>query len=209
MISLLIFFTLSSSLLAQDERFFRKIYSDDLTKKKSTQETYQTYHWRVRSKFHEFDLNDDGESEGIVLEKKDQENWIHFFSRTGKKLNSFRVETKGVGAQLYRVNVRALSPKTKVLVLHFYEGATEHLDFEGTSRFYFVTIDNKDFQTLSMFKGPIFWHEKKEGKKHFHEREYLLNVTDLNLDGTKEIVVSYHTIRKVYKYNSKGKWISL
>ncbi len=194
------------TLIAQDERFLRQLFTGSL-KKSEEKVAPAAVHYKVRTPFYEFDFNGDLRNEKIIVEKLDAQTWIHVHAYNRERVFSHKFNVNGVNSDLYRIQVRNLSPTTRVFVLYFYEGKTEYVDFSGSARVYFMTIDNNDLKTLAVKKGPAVWEEVKVGTSHYHQRNYNLSLFDYNRDGVNEITVKYHLSSKVYFYKGKGKWL--
>jgi hypothetical protein len=193
--------------LGQDERFFRQIFSGDLDQAAPKVEPKE-YFYRVNSPFYEFDLDGDFRSESFVLEKKDGEDWfhIHAYGEIKKRHLSYRLEASGPKSRIYKISVRQLSAETKLILLYFYQGVNKYLEMRGTTRLYFLTMDNNDLTTLSMYKGPVVWDEFRSFKGHYHQRNYGVSLFDYNKDGIRELAIKYHLISEVYFYQGKGNW---
>lgn len=139
---------------AQDERYFRQLFSGELNKKSS--EEAKKYSWYVHTPYYSLDLNRDGKEEQLTFVKKDNEDWLDILDSDKNKIFSYRFENKGYDSELFRIELKTLGPSTSVLLLYYYEGVSKYIDFQGTSRIYAVTIDNNDLKTLSAFKGSSF-----------------------------------------------------
>lgn len=189
---------------AADERTFRKAFSGELAKEKEPPK--KGYKWKVASPFYSIDLTEDDIEESIGFEKKDGEDWVHFLDMFKKPSKSFQLFPLGQGSKLYKVSLRRLSKKSKVLILYYYEGSNESVDFTSTARLYFVTIDNNQLRTMKIFKGPYFLYEKDEHPEHYHRRKFEVGLYDYNKDGIQEIFVKYSKISRIYAYLGKGKW---
>ncbi len=196
----------SLSCYAQDERYFVDLFSQDIRKK--TEEQNKVYKFRAASPFYRLDLNGDGKEEAFVLEKKDGEDWFHLHNGEGKRIYSSQMAPEGLDSRVHKINVRMISPITKVLILSFYEGHFGHIDFKSTERLYFLTIDNKDLATVKLSMGPTVWDEVTK-KNHYHQRRYEPFLYDYNNDGVKEIAVKHQHITRVFMYRDKGNWTEL
>lgn len=198
----------SINVFAQDERYFRRLYSGDLIKDRHAKKK-DVFKVKVQSPIYQLDLNNDGKMEGLVVEKAGGDNWLHIHNHNNWRLKSLPLDAKGWDSRIYRISARYISPKTRVLILHFYEGKNHYLEFDGTARLYFVTIDNGDLKTLKISKGPFFWHEYSNGVRHYHQREYKLALYDFNNDGIKEIYVKFNNNTWVYMYTDWGTWSAI
>ncbi|MCY4523561.1 MAG: hypothetical protein OXB84_02355, partial [Halobacteriovoraceae bacterium] len=152
-------------------------------------------------------LNKDGINEGLMVDMKGGEIWFNIYNTTGKKIKEFELQVKGPGARVYKINKRRISSNTDILILHFYEGYNDYLQFRGSARLYFITWDNNDFNTFSLYKGPVIFDEFEDVRGHYYRRNFDVSLIDFNNDGIKEILAKYHLISKVYQYQQKGKWI--
>jgi hypothetical protein len=192
---------------AQDERFFRKIFSGEFLKEKKVVEE-RKYSYVLHSPEYLIDLNDDGESESIVSVKRDSEDWIDVFNFSREKIFSYQFEAKGAKANLFRVIKKHINPSTVVLVLFFYEGETGYINFESSARVYFMAIDNKDLKKISMFKGPSIFEESKNFKSQYHLRNYEIKIEDFNQNSSNEILIKYRGMSQAFIYAGNGKWKS-
>ncbi len=196
--------------MSQDERYFRQIFSGELVKEKA-EVGEKKYSYYIHTPYYALDLNHDKVPEEIVYVKKDSEDWIEIFENAKgerKKIFSYRFETKGYNSELFRIELKNLSPKTSVLVLYFYEGVSKYTEMQASSRIYLVTIDNNDLKTLTAFKGPSFFDEHKSFKGHYHLRNYQVYFQDLNNDGVKEFISKFREVSQVFIYDGNGKWKS-
>jgi hypothetical protein len=197
--------TWSFLIKAQDERYFRQIFSGEINRNKDIEKT-KSYSYLVHTPYYALDINDDQTPEQIVFIKKDSEDWIEILDKKKEKIFSYQFETKGYDSELFRIELKKLNATTRILLLYYYEGISRYLDFNGTSRIYAITIDNSDLSTMAGFKGPSFFDEKKSLKGHYHKRHYEVILTDLNKDLTKELIVKYRNSHEVFVYRGKGKW---
>jgi len=204
-ISFVLLLVFSGKVSAQDERYMRRLFAGDLTRK-PIPGAGTVYKWKVQTPLIRMDITGDVYKESILVEKRDGENWIHIHDRYNKRKGIFRLTTNGARGRLYKINLRQLSPTTNVLLLYFFEGKVEYIKYRASARIYMVTIDNGDMNTLSMFKGPVFWDERRDGHQHYHQRQYHISLFDFNDDGIKELVVKYRKSSLVYMYEGMGKW---
>ena len=195
---------MSSASFSQDERLFKEIISGELTGKNKNLNL--RYKFRHISSFYEIDLNSDGLDESIAVEKSDGEDWIRIHDALKRPLKRFKLDTVGKNSKVYRVSLRKLSSHTKVLIVYFYEGLIDYFDTRGSTRLYFLTLDNNDLLKMKIFKGPILFEEMKKSTGSYHLRNYHLSLFDYNLDGIKEIAVKYNKISRVFMYRGDGEW---
>ena len=194
--------------MPQDERYFRQIFSGELIKGESRPED-KKYSFNIHTPYYDLDLNHDGNPEQIVFVKKDGEDWVEIFEQNNlekKKIFSYRFETKGFNSELYRIEFKKLSPKTYVILMYYFEGISRYIEMQSTARLYVGTIDNDDLKTISVFKGPSFFEEKKSLKGHYHRRNYEVYLQDLNNDQVKELIIKHNLMSQVFIYNGNGEW---
>ena len=202
---ILSFIVLSWGAKAQDERYFRQLFSGEINNKKELVET-KKYSYFVHTPYYAIDLNRDKLDENIVFVKKDNEDWIEILDSNKTKIFSYRFENKGFDSELFRVELKTLSNSTSILLLYYYEGVSKYINFQGTSRVYAITIDNNDLKTMSAFKGPSFFDEQKTFKGHYHKRNYHVYLEDLDKNGVKELIVKHRDYSYVFVYSGSGKW---
>lgn len=201
----LILVVLSWRATAQDERYFRQLFSGEINKGKEVVED-KKYSYFVHTPYYALDLNRDGVPEQVVFVKKDNEDWIEILNSDKKKIFGYRFENKGYDSELFRIELKTLSAKTSVLMLYYYEGVSKYINFQGTSRVYVITIDNNDLSTMKTFKGPSFFDEEKTFKGHYHKRNYEVILEDLNHDSIKELIVKHRNTSTVFMYRGHGLW---
>ena len=156
---------------------------------------------------YELDINEDAEFEFIQTEKRDG---IDFFYIKGARRNViFKMKLQGLGDQshLYKVQLKRINKKTNVLILYFDEGFIEAYNFAKTARLYFVTIDNKNLDTIYGYKGPHFFIEEQTPHNNYENRRYSVTTFDYNSDNQNEISVKYKSINRVFSYLGKGEWL--
>lgn len=192
--------------LAQDERFYRQIFTGELGK--NSQDSKKGYKWEVKSPQYQLDLDSDGLSEGIQLQKRDGEDWIVFSGKKGEGFFSAKLQAKGRESSLFRINLVTLNPDVKVLVLSFYEGFTHYLQFNGTARMYLISFEHNDLSTMQLAEGPTFWIEREKVDEQYFKRAYSIEILDLNSDKSKEIIVGFNAIKRVLTYAGNGRFIS-
>lgn len=209
LIFLLCYLFFTKNVYSQDERFFRNFFSSNMIEKKKAENRPLKY--QFNSPFYSYDLDNDGKTEGLVLEKREADDWINIHDNKGVRLSSFKLDHQGIDSHIYKINVRRLgqgASGTKVLILYFYEGLVGHVEIKSTSRIYFLTIDNHDLKTASLFKGPVVWDEATK-KNHYHQRLYETFLYDYNNDGVKEIAIKHQYITKIFFYLGKGQWSAI
>jgi hypothetical protein len=195
-----------SSVQAQDERYFRKLFTGELTESGPKEKLYK---WQVSTPLYKLDLNGDKKDESIVVSKKDGEDWIELFDHLGTNFFSGKLQAKGDDSSLFKIQLITLSEKTKVLVLHYYEGITKYKEFNGSGKIYLITFEDNKFDSIQMTEGLSFWIERALINERYFKREYYVEALDLNLDGTKEIRVRFNSIKRVLFYKGKGNWATI
>ena len=201
----LILVILSWRATAQDERYFRQLFSGEINKGHEVIDE-KKYSYFVHTPYYALDLNRDGKNEHIVFVKKDNEDWIEILNFEKKKIFSYLFENKGYDSELFRIELKTLSSKTSILLLYYYEGVSKYINFQGTSRVYAITIDNNDLLSLKAFKGPSFFDEQKTFKGHYHKRNYDVYLEDLNQDSVKELIIKHRNNSTVFVYKGQGQW---
>jgi len=198
---------LSHKAFSQDERTFRDIltHSERLD---ATRRLAPEYKYQARSHRYYLDIDEDGAPESFYSSKRDGEDWLTIFSNKGREIYRFRFDTVGPWSRLFKIQMRRISKSTKVLILYFFEGMTKYINFQGTSRVYFLTLENNNFKTLSTFKGPYTWDEYRSFKEHYHQRKFKVSLFDFDKDREREIAVRYGLITRVYKFMGEGIWKS-
>lgn len=202
----LLVFVVSWQAGAQDERYFRQLFSGEINRKPEVEKEVKKYSYVIHSPYYALDLNRDGAPEQIVFVKKDNEDWIEIMGPDKQKFFSYRFENKGFDSELYRVELKTLSPTTDILLLHYYEGMSRYIDFQGSSRIYAITIDERNLKSMSAFKATSFFDEVKTFKGHYHKRNYEVYLEDLNRDSVKELVTRHHNASTVFLYKGEGQW---
>ena len=131
--------------MAQDERVLRYL----LRKKQFKEKTLiDKTHFRLTTKFYEIDLNDDNRNEKISMESNDGINY--FVIRNHRNFPIFReaLLTQALGGIVHRVRLVEVSSETKLLIVYYFEGKTEYLDFNATGRLYFISWRTIIFEKL-------------------------------------------------------------
>jgi hypothetical protein len=210
LIFLLIFLLVPWRAMPQDERYFRQIFSGEISKA-AEKASDKKYSYFLHTPYYGIDLNNDKILEQIVFVKKDSEDWIEIFEEKSgikNKVFSYRFETKGFGSELFRIEFKRLSAETTILLLHYYEGTSRYTEMQSSSKIYALTIDRQDLNTISALSGPTVFEEYKSLKGNYHLRNYQVYLEDLNNDLSKELVIKYRSSIQVFMYLGNGKWKS-
>ncbi|GAB4012920.1 MAG: hypothetical protein Fur0010_09200 [Bdellovibrio sp.] len=202
MLFVIIIFLHSLAAYAQDERTFREL----LIPKDKSSDLKGKIHFKARSDNYFFDINDDLTQENLYFGNLDGQTY--FFIEDHRRNIVFKQKLEGVGPGQwpYKLSLRWLSPKSKAILIHYFEGRVDYLQSRGTSRLDVVTIDDRDLKKINFFKGPIIWDEQDDKKQHYHQRPYEISVIDLDGDGIRDISIKYHLISRVMLYRGNGKW---
>ncbi len=193
-----------SPAFAQDERFIRDIFSHQLSRPQDRAQRQPIY--TAASPYYQLDITGDGRREAIVYEKRDGQDWIHVHDSSGNQVYSYRFDTVGLDSQLYRIQRRSLSRETDAFLLYFYEGHTDYLEYHGTGRLYVMTMDRRELDSLSVYRGPIVWQERDSFRQGYWNREYTVDLQDLNDNGIREVIVQNYTLQRVLLYRGSGHW---
>ena len=196
---------MSIDALAQDERFYRKMFTG------KSSESIEEFHYKVhvQSPRYMLDLNRDGVEEAFQTVKKDGVDFIRIMDPFGRVVFEKSLMTKGKLSRVYKAQLRNVTHDTDVLVLHFYDGDTQSATYEGSARLYFLTIPARDLKRITLTKGPYFFTERERAAGKYWKKRYSVNILDYNNDGKNEISVSYNKLSRVYFYISDGVWQAL
>lgn len=191
---------------AQDERDFRQMFIRPLLEQQKVTGDSQ-YHVKVAGPMYTFDLDQDGRNEKIVYVKKDGEDWINIHDYKNKKIFAGRLDSLNLDSRIYKIRIKNISKTSLLLLLYYYEGGVKYINDSNVARLYFLTMDNKDFDTLSLYKGPIYYDELQTNqKRHYHRRLYNTLLWDLDEDGRLDVQVKQHRMSKVFLYRGLGRW---
>jgi hypothetical protein len=200
---ILILFVASNFAIGQDEKFYRRIFTNELINKPSEVIDHKIV---VKSPVYQINLDQEKQLEGIRIEKRDGIDFIVVLSHFGEKV--FQTEILGIGnkSRVLKIQLKTISIDTNTLIIHFYEGKIDSTKFESTAKLYFLTFPKNDYKKMVLFKGPHFFHEKEKVSEQYWNRRFTVNTIDYNNDGVKEISIKYKKINRVYFYISKGLW---
>lgn len=205
----LLFLSLSSLVLAQDERFYRQILTNSVNPSEKMNLDSKETQFTVKGSVYFVDLNDDGIDESINPQKRDGVDWLEIKDSSSRIIFEHKLLAMGSSSTLYKVKMVYLSTTVRALILFLDEGVTKGRRFESTSKLYFLTLENKDLNSIKLFQGPHYFHEKENIREQYWRRGYSVNVYDIDQDGTREIAVQYNHIQRIYRYLGLGEWKSL
>jgi len=199
---LFLIFIISSS-WAQDERYYRKIFTGDLFEKKTEALQYKV---SVSTDAYLIDINRDGKKERIRSWKKDGLDFIEIKDRFGRELMTKKLKANGGESKLYKIQLKTISSQTDVLILHYDEGVNDATIFQTSARLYFITIQNRNFKRMYFYEGPHIFYEKEKVKDQYSRRYYNVNTFDYNDDDRNEISITYNHIQHIFFYIRNGIW---
>lgn len=198
--------TISLPALGQDERVLRYLLRKKEFKEKAL---VDRTHFRLSTKWYELDLDGDHRNEKISMENNDGVN--HLVIRNYRNFPILRKPflTQAIGGIVHKLRLVQVSKETKLLIVYYFEGTTEYLDFQATGRLYFVSWQNNDLKTLKMSLGPHYWQENKSYRGNYFNRRFEVYLKDFNNDGIKEVAVKLGNISRVYHLLRSNEWATL
>ena len=208
LILILLYLSLSSIGLSQDERFIRKEVIRQSKLKKVFKEKKEAK-WSLWSKHYLLDLNQDGYKERIQFNQRDGTDYIVVYEDDLSKVFEAPMKTWIGGGRPYKLRLVNLDKQVMCLIIYYYEGNFDIIRTQTSSRLYFLTIDRKDLNKMYLQRGPQILDETKNLNGHYHVRNYKVKVIDFNDDGHKSIGIFYGLTSKIYEYHGKGKWVLL
>lgn len=203
------FLGVSTSLFAQDERYYRKLLSGDLPRAAEDIVELQAAKFNVSGASYHLDLDGNGIEEIIEPQKRDGVDWIEIKSFSQSKIFEAKLLAMGSDSHIYKIKFVKISDKVKALIVHLDEGKTKGKRFESTARIYVLTFENNDLSNIAMTEGPHFYHEKQAQREQYWRRDYAVNVYDIDGDGVREIAIQYNHIQRILKYDKRGEWTRL
>lgn len=201
---LLVFFMICGKVSAQDERYFRQIFTGELPRTEALAEAIPQFN--VQGSSYRVDLNDDKIEEMIEPHKVDGVDWIRIRSSSGKILFDRKLQVMGGNSTIYKIKYVNISKTVKALILFMDEGITKGRRFESTARIFVITYENNNLEEMSLTQGPHYFHEKEQQREQYWRRDYSVNIYDINGDGIREIAVQYNHIQRIMKYAGRGEW---
>jgi hypothetical protein len=187
-----------------DELNFRKLFS-----KKKSDINYSSsnlkYKYLVSSKYYSIDLDNDGIQEYFKPFKKDGEDWFEIYKRSLRVVFKGRLLSLGPNSKIYKIKYITINKNVKSLILFFQMGRSKGFGFHSSTQLYFINIINNDLTAIKIQKGPRISIENMSLSKFYFQRSYPVHFTDLNNDGTKDLLIKYKNISRVY-YFKNSKW---
>lgn len=201
-----LFFMFSLGGFAQDERYYRQILGGELPKLNQEIKDKPVSQFDVRGNSYKFDLNGDKLEETIEPQKRDGVDWLEIRNSSGTKIFEAKLLAMGAESEIFKIKIVNLSKTLKAAIIFLDEGVIRARRFESTARIYVLSFENNDLQTMSITEGPHFFHEKEGTREQYWRRDYIVNVYDIDGDGTREIAVQYNHIQRIMKYRGRGEW---
>lgn len=198
-------FLLSGASRAQDERYFRDLLSGDFLREQSPEREAPRY--RAFAPLYDLDLTGDNRFERLMFEMRDGLDWISILDYQKNALFRYDLGPTAAGSRVYRIRKIDVNNQVKALILYYYEGANTYLGIHANARAHILTYNPEDLKnSLKAFKGPAFWEEFHDGRDHYRRRRYDLEFSDLNNNGTKEMMLKLDNITRIYQFQENGEW---
>ena len=205
-LGIFLLFSLSLSVFAQDERYYRQILKGELPNFSQDIGEVQEHQFNVKGATYSVDLNGDGIEEMIQPQKRDGVDWIEIRNTTQRKIFEAKLLAMGGESSIYKAKLVYLSSTTKLLMLFLDEGKTSGRRFESTARIYLITFENNDLSTMKITTGPHHFHEREGQRDQYWERDYSVEVRDVDKNGVRDVVVQYNHIQRIMVYKGNGNW---
>ena len=202
----LLFLMISGPARAQDERYYRQIFSGELPKISEDILENSESQFNVKGPSYRIDLDGDKIEEIIEPEKRDGVDWLVIRNSSRTKIFEAQLLAMGFDSIIYKIKIVDISKKAKSLVVYLDEGITKGKRFESTARIFVITFENNDLSKIWIDQGPHFFHEKQSQRDQYWRRNYTVNIYDIDGDGTKEIAVQYNHIQRIMRYKGNGEW---
>jgi len=205
-LGLFLIFSLSLSVFAQDERYYRQILNGELPKLGQEIKEFQEHQFSVKGASYTIDLNNDGIEEVIQPQKRDGVDWIEIKDSSQRKIFDAKLLAMGGESVIYKAKLAYISSTTKLLMLYLDEGKTAGRRFESTARIYLITFENNDLSTMRITTGPHHFHEKEGQRDQYWHRDYSVELRDVDKNGVRDVVVEFNHIQRIMLYKGKGEW---
>ena len=206
LLGLFLFFGLSFSVSAQDERYYRQILKGELPDTGMELKDPPEHQFNVKGASYVIDLNGDGFEESIQPKKRDGVDWLEIKDSSQRKVFEAKLFAVGGESVIYKIKIAQISPTVKLLLLFLDEGKSAGRKFESTARIYLLTMENNDLSTFNITMGPHHYHEKQRQREQYYRRDYAVEIRDVNKDGTRDVIVEYNHIQRIMLYKGKGEW---
>jgi hypothetical protein len=199
-------FLLAFEVFAQDERYYRQILKGELPSFGNEMAWSTEEKFSVDGAQYLLDLNGDGIDEIIQPKKRDGVDWLEIKDASLRNVFEAKLLAMGGDSSIYKIKLAHLSGTVKVLIVFLDEGKTEGRRFESTARIFLIPFENNDLRTMKLTQGPHHFQEKEAQREQYWRRDYNVEVRDVNQDGVRDIIVSYHHIQRIMLYSGKGNW---
>jgi hypothetical protein len=196
----------SFACFAQDERFYRELLAGESLTNLTEKSEIVVTPISVSGKLYHLDLNGDGLAEKLQPVKKDGVDALVIHDSYGNEIFEAKLWSSGGESVIRKLRLVHLSSTVKCLIIFLDEGVTQGTHFESTGRISLLSFENNDLKTLKLAQGPHIFHEKEAQRDQYIRRSYIVDVTDLDLDGTREVVIHYNHIQRIMMYEGKGVW---
>lgn len=195
----------SAEIFAQDERYYRQLLSGDLPGTSESRDSF-VRNFLIKGPEYHVDLDGDGIEEIIQPEKRDGTDWISILNLSRSSLFSAKLFAAGGESSIYKLRLVNLSTRVKALIIFLDEGITRGLKFESTARIYVLSFEDNKLSTMTLNPGPHIYQEKESQREQYWRRDFVVDVTDLNNDNVREIVVHFNHIQHILEYQGNGEW---
>lgn len=200
---------LLSSAYGQDERYYRQLLTGELPQVGQLIQELPLPQFNVLGPSYKVDLNADGVEEFIQPQKRDGHDWLEIRDFSQRKVFEAKLFAMGSDSHIYKLQLVHITPTVKTLIIFMDEGFTRGRRFESSGRIFLLTFENNDLNKITLTQGPHFFHEREAQREQYWRRTYMVNVYDMDNDGTREIVVMYNHIQRILKYSGKGEWVRI
>ncbi len=198
----------STEIFAQDERYYRQILTGELPEVVDPKESF-VRNYLVKGSEYMVDLDGDGIEEILQPEKRDGIDWLTIMNSSRGIVYSAKFYSAGGESAIYKIRMVHLTPRIRTLIVFLDEGITKGLRFESTARLYFLSWEDNKLSTLALNPGPHIYQEKEAQRDQYWRREFVVDVTDLNEDDKREIIVHFGHIQHIYEYRGSGEWTKI
>jgi hypothetical protein len=198
----------STEIFAQDERYYRQILTGELPETADLKDSF-VRNYLVKGSEYMVDLDGDGIEEIIQPEKRDGIDWLTIMNSSRSVVYSAKFYASGGDSSIYKLRLVNLTPRVKTLIVFLDDGITRGLRFESTARIYFLTWEDNKLSSLTLNPGPHIYHEKEAQREQYWRRDFVVDVTDLNEDSKREIIVHFGHIQHIYEYKGSGEWTKI
>ncbi len=196
----------SLAAFAQDERFYRELLAGESLTNFTEKSEMVVTPISVLGKLYHIDLNGDGLSEKLRPVKDDGTDALLILDSFGNEIFRANLWSSGGESVIRKLRLVNLSESVKCLIIFLDEGVTKGTQFESTGRISLLSYENNDLKSMKLVQGPHIFHEKEAPRDQYLRRSYNVDVTDLNGDGVRDVVVHYNHIQRIMMYEGKGIW---